>query len=486
MLEYSRSLLKRFWSVASIGVLALMLASAPAALARGGGGGGGGGHGGGGFGGGGGGGGFRGGGGGFSGGGFRGGGMPSGGSFRGGMGPSGGFSRSAPSMPSSNFSPGFARPSMPSSSFNRPSTGGNFGRGPSATMPNRGPSNIGRGPTTVGQPGAFNRGAGTIGQPGRVPGAVTGQPGGIGRGPGTIGQTGRVPGGVGRGTGTNQPGITRVPNQGRGSVSGQPGMGRGPTTGRGPVSGQPGRGQGTMPGGAGRGQSGRGNLGNQAHNRANNFNHGHQGDHGHHNHNNNNNNDNFFFSFGFFPGFGWPLSYGFWGFDDCGAYCNYSPFYYYGYPYVYAPRVVVADAPSYTYTSVPDYSQGGYYLSQDSYSGLNAALNDISNAFLTSQPNLLLAHVSANSQIQIYLDGNYAYSLPGSDYQKMVQDAVGHIKTSSFTFTNVEQRSDGAYTATGTQVFTDVKGVQKTVQVSFTLAQSSGSWVIVAAGSSAS
>lgn len=146
----------------------------------------------------------------------------------------------------------------------------------------------------------------------------------------------------------------------------------------------------------------------------------------------------------------------------------------------------MADVPAYTYSAVPDYSSSGYYLSQGNYSGLNAALDDIRNAFISGQPDLLLRHVDANAQIQVYLDNNYAYSLPGSDYQKMVKDAVTHIKTSSLTFVSVQQRSDGAYTATGTQVFTDVNRNQKTVQISFTLAQSGGNWLIVSAGSSGS
>jgi len=299
----------------------------------------------------------------------------------------------------------------------------------------------------------------------------------VGRGPTT-----------GRGPVSGQPGIGRGPTTGRGPVSGQPGIGRGPTTGRGSVSGQPGfgRNQGAFPGGRGQGQFGQGGLGNQARSRANTWRHGGRGGHDRHGHNGHNDSDDFFFSIGFFPGFGWPLGYGYWGFSDCGAYCTYSPYYYYGYPYVYAPRTVVVDVPVYSYTPVPDYSQGGYYLSQDAYSGLNAALNDITTAFLTNNPDLLLRHINSSTQIQIYLDNNYAYSLSGGDYQKMSKDAIAHIKTSSLTFTNVEQRSDGAYTAVGTQVFTDPRGVTKTVNVSFTLAQdTSGNWIIVAAGSSA-
>lgn len=178
------------------------------------------------------------------------------------------------------------------------------------------------------------------------------------------------------------------------------------------------------------------------------------------------------------------MGYGYWGFNDCGAYCTYSPFYDYGYPYVYAPRVVVQDVPTYTYTPVPDYYSGDYYLSQGAYTELNPALDDIRNAFVQNRPDLLLRHVNPSTQIQVYLDNSYAYSLPGSDYQKMVQDALSHIKTISFTLSGVDRRSDGAYVVNGIHVFTDARGVQKTVNVSYTLQGSGSSWIIVAVGSS--
>lgn len=154
-------------------------------------------------------------------------------------------------------------------------------------------------------------------------------------------------------------------------------------------------------------------------------------------------------------------------------------------PYVYAPRVVVVEQPVYTYSAVPDYSYGtGYYLSPGAYSGLDAALDDIRNGWINGQPDLILAHVDAGAQIPIYLDGNYAYSLSGADYRDMVRDAAGHIRTVSFVFNNVERRSDGAYTATGTHDFYDANNNHKVVNVSYTLTQQGGNWVIVAAGSS--
>lgn len=251
-----------------------------------------------------------------------------------------------------------------------------------------------------------------------------------------------------------------------------------------------------MPGGVnGRGErgQGRGGQGYRPGQAREQWNQNYNRHHGNWNHNGNWNNNNnwgwndssFWFGFFFYPALAGAFNYGYWGFNDCGAYCSYSPFYYYGYPYVYAPRVAVADVPAYTYTPVPDYAYGsGYYLSPGANTGLDAALRDIRTAWVNGQADPMLQHIDANTQVAIYLDNDYSYSLPGSDYNAMVRDAIGHIRTVSLTFDNVEQRSDGAYTATGTHDFYDANNNRKVVTVSFTLALQNGKWVIVAAGSS--
>ena len=203
------------------------------------------------------------------------------------------------------------------------------------------------------------------------------------------------------------------------------------------------------------------------------------------NHNWNWNHSRFSAGFFFYPRFAFGFRYGYWAFDYYDAYCSYSPFFHYGYPYVYAPRVVVIQVPAYTYVSARNYSYGnGYYLSRGSYSGFDAALRDIRSAWVNDREDLLLKHINSGTQIDIYLDNNYSYSLPGSDYSDMVQDAIGHIRTVSFTLDRVEQRSDGAYTATGIHDFYDANDDHKVVTVSFTLSLSNGRWVIIAAGSS--
>lgn len=236
---------------------------------------------------------------------------------------------------------------------------------------------------------------------------------------------------------------------------------------------------GQQPGtGTGRGQFDRRNQnfrhdGNFRHN--NNFRHGHEEEE---------NESNFFFGF-FFPGFGFPFAFGGWGFDSYCPGCYYSPFYSYGFPYVTSSTVVVASDPGYSYSAVPSYNYGNdYYLSQGSYTGYNAVMDDIKNAWLTNNSDLILRHVDPNAQIAIYSDGKYSYSLAGSDYENMVRDALGHIRTIDFNIYNVAQRSDGAYTVYAKHTFYDLNNNQKVAYVTYTIAQTNGGWAIVATGSS--
>lgn len=367
-------------------------------------------------------------------------------------------------------------------------------------------------PGAVGtQPGRA-RGLQTPGQMRENP-AIQAQPGQPGSLPGTqVGPADRS--GAGPATGqTRTPGQYREGSQGPppGSTESQPGRARGlqtpgqlrenPTArtqpGQGPGDGfnAPGRGwdrdgQGRGPGGRDRGnRDGDGFRPGETNKQWKDKHDKHGGDWKHHGDWDDDDhwdwNDSFW-SIGFFyyPGYSYGFNFGYWGFDYCGAYCAYSPFYYYGLPYVYAPRAVVVDVPVYTYREVPDYSYGsGYYLSQGSYSGLDAAMADIRNGWINGDPNLLLKHIGAGTQVAIYLDNNYAYSLSGSDYRDMVSDAVRNIRTINFTINNVEQRSDGAYTVTATHEFYDVNNQRKVVDVDYTLAQQGGSWVITSAGS---
>lgn len=172
------------------------------------------------------------------------------------------------------------------------------------------------------------------------------------------------------------------------------------------------------------------------------------------------------------------LHFGYWAFNNQSCtypYCYSSPFYYYGLPYVYGPSVTVVTVPQYTYSSPPP---------NYSYTGINAALDDIKNAWLSGSADRLRLHIDSSSQVAIYQDGSYTYSVDGLAYKNMMSDTVSNVRTSDFNFYRVEMRSDGAYTAYGKQDMYDIDGNRRTIYVSYTLSQIGGRWIIVAAGSS--
>ena len=212
-----------------------------------------------------------------------------------------------------------------------------------------------------------------------------------------------------------------------------------------------------------------------------------QGGH-HHDYYNQPQNINGYFFYGA-PGFYGAFNYGYWGLGiSYGCYapdCYYSPFYYYGFPYVYAPRVEVVDVPVYTYTAVPQYTYGNdYYLSPGNYTGLNAVIGNIADAWNSNNPNLLLQYVGDNTDVGIYMNGSYSYSLPGTDYQAMIKDAMNRIRTVDFNVYNIQKRSDGAYVIYAKHELYDAENNHKVVYVTYTLNQTDNGWAIVDTGSS--
>ena len=115
---------------------------------------------------------------------------------------------------------------------------------------------------------------------------------------------------------------------------------------------------------------------------------------------------------------------------------------------------------------------------------MNAAVDDIKNAWLTGDSDLLARHIDSAGNMAIYLEGKYSYSLSGADYLQMSVDAMTNITTANFTVYKTEQRSDGAYTVLAKHEFRDVDNNSKVAYVSYTLTRENGDWIIVATGSS--
>lgn len=167
-------------------------------------------------------------------------------------------------------------------------------------------------------------------------------------------------------------------------------------------------------------------------------------------------------------------------------YCFYYDYYP---PYVLYDRVIViARLPSSrVYVEVPlfTYKRGSdYYLSNPADKGLWAAIRDVQQAWERSDPEFIMDHVERRSAIDVYMDGQYTYSLEEYDYYDMTRDAMSVIKTRSFDFDRVTRVDSDRYVARGTHVYTDRYGLHKTVYVTYTFQRYRTEWYIVAVGSS--
>lgn len=188
--------------------------------------------------------------------------------------------------------------------------------------------------------------------------------------------------------------------------------------------------------------------------------------------------------------------YGHWVFGaQDSSYCRESVYSNYGYfPYVEATSVSVQPYSEVAYIPGPVVIEDGYYLERNKTTGLDAALRDIRNAWVEGRADSITKHVGPEDNIAVLINGKYNYSIVGDDYLKMTADAVGQIYTTSFTWLETKERSNGDYTAFarhcyldssgGRRSYLDSSGVSKTVDVSYTLHKTGRDFCIVEVGSS--
>lgn len=185
-------------------------------------------------------------------------------------------------------------------------------------------------------------------------------------------------------------------------------------------------------------------------------------------------------------------------------YCFYYGFYP---PYIPSAGIVYVDVRpwnSYNYIELPldiispdaygSYG-GGYYLARPgtSYPGLSNALKDIRQAWEDNDVSLLSAHMEPDSNIAVFLSGEYSYSLNSKDYYDMTMDAMTSLSTASFEFYRIQRRDDDEVVAYGRHTYFDdfdnagnysSTDLRKTVYVSYTLRRYDGDWYITEVGSS--
>lgn len=199
-----------------------------------------------------------------------------------------------------------------------------------------------------------------------------------------------------------------------------------------------------------------------------------------------------------FFGFGWYV------FDPFAYDCVFSPYYYYctvpGYVRYLrisfgSPRVVVifGDPIRWGYCGRRIEIYSGYhyrddwrYRNYDSYSSLDRAISDLVDAFEFADADLLSKFLPRGSRVEIFIDGNYAYTMSSDDYYDMTADLIYSVYTTRFNVESVRRTRDGDYFVIARHEYQDPWNVKRANYLTFTLSYERGGYVITQAGSSQS
>jgi hypothetical protein len=172
------------------------------------------------------------------------------------------------------------------------------------------------------------------------------------------------------------------------------------------------------------------------------------------------------------------------------------------YTYVDLPIVVILHECKSCDTSY--YLEVPYFREHWQYRSLSEALKDIERAWERGDIGLLMKHVRPYSVIDVFLEGEYAYSLDWRDYQDMTRDAMSNIRTVNFSFYRLRERNDSNVIAYGKHTYRDEyyprqislitsgyslglmtgysSSIEKTVYVSYTLERHGSDWYIKEVG----
>ena len=204
--------------------------------------------------------------------------------------------------------------------------------------------------------------------------------------------------------------------------------------------------------------------------------------------------------------------------DSCAWYGFYSPQYVQGVtiisPYIsyfgacppYIAGVAYYTPPAYTYIPEPAYSDGnfaGWHETQDAASpvpqaspapsygvgdtaapvqsgdpALTSAVDDIAAAWTSRNIDLLQRHLPESARIAVVLNGKYQYSLNPGDYADLTRDTFRTTHTVRFSLDTVTRKGAAIYSVSGRHVYTNARGEEHTVYVSYVLEKKVGVYVI--------
>jgi hypothetical protein len=167
----------------------------------------------------------------------------------------------------------------------------------------------------------------------------------------------------------------------------------------------------------------------------------------------------------------------------------YAPYWYYDPcpPFVTVYRVVyLPPRPHTVLVEVPIVVETPYYLERRPLDSQQQLLSDLRAAWMLRDPSYLTRYIRPESYIAIYLDGQYAYSLPAQDFIEMTRDAIRAVRTEQIRFYRIAKRGDTQLVVRGEhQYIDDATGVRRLVYIQYTFEQVDGRWYLIEAGSSA-
>lgn len=167
----------------------------------------------------------------------------------------------------------------------------------------------------------------------------------------------------------------------------------------------------------------------------------------------------------------------------------YAPYWYYDPcpPFLVVYRVVYLPPRPYTVlVETPLYIESPYYLERRPPDERQQLLSDLRAAWMLRDPSFIERHIRPNSYIAIYLDKQYAYSLPAQDFIEMTRDALRAVKTEQIRFYRVTTRGESQLVVRGEHQYLDeATGVRRQVYIQYTFERADGRWYLIEAGSSA-
>lgn len=155
------------------------------------------------------------------------------------------------------------------------------------------------------------------------------------------------------------------------------------------------------------------------------------------------------------------------------------------YVFYRAPRVVYIEVPVYVEGYYRGYRDSDYYLNTVWWrddrtldSDLRRAVEDIEDAFRYSDIDRLAYLTDPYTDIAIFTQGRYQYSLRANDYLDMTRDFMLSTDTIRFDVFRVRRKAYNAYTLSAKHVYRGRDGEVRTVYLSFALERIGRYWTI--------